>query len=127
MDVGAPSNFERLHNLLGRDTLRQCIWGVSISDEVTKKRLKQTYETTSYLPCPHTAVGIEALERYRDQTNDRTPMISLATAHPAKFPDALTAANLIAPKHQTLEQLWQQETAVELIAPTLAALCEVLL
>ncbi len=127
MDVGAPSNFERLHNILGNDALRQSIWGISISDEDTKKRLKQIYGATNYLACPHTAVGIEAAKRYREQTGDTTPIISLSTAHPAKFPSALTEVGLVAPKHKTLENLWQQEIEVETIAPNLDALCESLL
>ncbi len=126
MDVGAPSNFERLHHLLGDSALRRRIWGTSVSDEITRKRLLQTFRVANYVACPHTAVGIEAVEQYREQTGDMTPFISLATAHPAKFPDALDQAGLKAPKHKALERLWLLETSVETIPPTLNALREVL-
>ena len=100
--------------------------GISISDKVTLKRLEQTFKVANYVACPHTAVGIEAVERYREQTSDMTPVISLATAHPAKFPDALEQAGLKAPKHKALERLWLLDTNVETIPPTLNALREVL-
>jgi threonine synthase len=38
--------------------------------------------------CPHSAVGVKVAEEHLGQT----PMITLATAHPAKFPDAVEAA-----------------------------------
>lgn len=127
MDVGAPSNFERLHHLLGNDALRQSIWGISVTDDITKQRMKQTYKTNNYLVCPHTAVGIEAVQRYQQQTGDTTPVISLATAHPAKFSDAWQQLELQQPKHETLDKLWELETNMTVIAPKLEALCEVLL
>ena len=127
MDVGAPSNFERLYHLLGNYALRENIWGISISDETTKKRIKQTYEENHYLTCPHTSVGIEAVELYRKQTGNMTPVISLATAHPAKFPDVFATINLNRPTHDALEKLWHQEVEVIDIPSTLDALCEALL
>jgi len=45
------------------------------------------------LLCPHTAVGTHVAEAYLGDT----PMVTLATAHPAKFPDAVEAATGIRP------------------------------
>lgn len=123
MDVGSPSNFERLYNLLSSDELRSWVWGTSVSDDITLKRMKSVYGAHDYVACPHTAVGLEGVARYRNETGDTTPMISLACAHPAKFPDAISKALKIdVPKEEALEVLWQKETNVTQVAPTLVAL-----
>jgi threonine synthase len=56
----------------------------------TQLVMRRTYEATGYLPDPHSAVGIAAAEREVEASH--TPMIALATAHPAKFPDAAEQA-----------------------------------
>ena len=122
MDVGSPSNFERLYTLLGSEKLRSWVWGTTVSDAATLERMKQLYEKYGYVACPHTAVGLEALERYRSETADRTPVIALACAHPAKFPEAVTRATGLEMKEEALESLWQRETNVKTIEPTLGAL-----
>ncbi len=123
MDVGSPSNFERLYHLLPQDKLRSWVWGSSVSNEVTLERMKQTYDAFSYIVCPHTAVGLEGLARYREATGDTNAAISLACAHPAKFPEAITKAlNIAAPHEEALDKLFEQKTNVLTIAPNLAAL-----
>lgn len=122
MDVGSPSNFERLYTLLDSQTLRSWVWATTVSNEVTLGRMQQTYQRYGYVACPHTAVGLEALERYREQTGDRTPVITLACAHPAKFPEAVGQALGLEIKEEALESLWQRETNVQTIAPSLQAL-----
>jgi threonine synthase len=128
MDVGSPSNFERLYSLFGAEKLRAWLWSTIVSDDVTLGRMKKTYDTYGYVACPHTAVGLEALERYRNTTGDSKPIITLACAHPAKFPEAVTKALAITPpKEEALEQLMQRDTNVKLIEPTLQALKQELL
>jgi len=127
MDVGSPSNFERLYNLLGAEKLRSWIWGTTVSDPVTLDRMKKTYHTYGYVACPHTAVGLEALERYRFETGDPTPIITLACAHPAKFPEAVSKALGIQIREEALEKLWQQPTKVKPLEPSLQALKKELL
>ena len=46
------------------------------------------------LLCPHSAIGVKVAE---DQRDPATPMITLATAHPAKFPDAVENASGVRP------------------------------
>ncbi len=123
MDVGAPSNFERLYTLLGPEKLRAWVWGTTVSNEATLERMKKTYEATGYMACPHTAVGLEAQARYRQQTADPTPLISLACAHPAKFPDVvLKALGQEPPREPALQALYSRPTSVLTIGPTLQAL-----
>ncbi len=123
MDVGAPSNFERLHNLLAPERLTELIWGSSVSDEITRTRMKRVYQESGYVACPHTAVGLEAVARYRRETGDDSPIITLATAHPAKFPSVVEQAlGTAAPQVERLELLKQQETAVTSLKASIAAL-----
>ncbi|CAN5892380.1 threonine synthase [soil metagenome] len=63
MDVGSPSNFERLYHLLPLKRLRDWVWGTTVTDEVTLARMKTVYDTYDYIACPHTAVGLEGVAR----------------------------------------------------------------
>ena len=123
MDVGSPSNFERLYALLPPEKMREWVWGTTVSNESTLERMAQVYQTYGYLADPHTSVGLEAVERYRAKTGDPAPVIALSCAHPAKFPEAVTKAlGIPGPKEEALEALWQQETDVKTIEPALGAL-----
>lgn len=128
MDVGAPSNFERLHVLLG-GRLAQRVWGTSVDDAYTLERIRLCLDEDGYLACPHTAVGFEAVERYRAQTGDHeTPAMVLATAHPAKFPDTVArATGKASPRDPVLDALAGRPTRVFELAPTLTALRSVLI
>lgn len=127
MDVGAPSNFERLGALLG-DRLSAMIWGTSVSDDETLAAMRRVYEATGYVACPHTAVGLEGALRYRAATGDRTPVVVMATAHPAKFPEVVEQALGVAPDvPETLARLPRAEGHAITIPPTPAALCAILL
>jgi threonine synthase len=126
MDVGSPSNFERLHALL-KDQLHSDIWGVSIDDSATLERIKQTYDEAGAIVCPHTAVGLEAVEHYRKDTGDMTPTLILATAHPAKFPEVIRQAlHREPPRNEALDALWSQPTSVGSLEPESKALQEFL-
>ena len=61
----------------------------SVSDTETIKRIRLIYEKTGYILDPHTAVGLDAGLRKR---NNKIPLVTLATAHPAKFPSLLEEA-----------------------------------
>ena len=52
--------------------------------------IRATREDSGYLLDPHTAIGLAAARHCR--ANETTPMVTLATAHPAKFPDAVMRA-----------------------------------
>ena len=68
----------------------------SISDEDTKKTIATTFNSTGELLDPHTAVGLAAAKRCRK--NNLTPLVVLATAHPAKFPEAVQEASGVRPE-----------------------------
>lgn len=125
MDVGAPSNFERLYQL--QSDLPSRIWATSVHDQTMLARLRWCYERFGYLLCPHTSVGLEAIERYRQESGDLTPTVLLATAHPAKFPEVVQRTlGLTAPPDPALTQLWQQPVSVTPLEADPAALRTVL-
>ncbi|MHA1164957.1 MAG: threonine synthase [Alphaproteobacteria bacterium] len=115
MDIQVSSNFERLiFEAAGRDASRVCALmddlgergGFTLSDseleamrsllcaeavdeDEVERTIRDLAANTGYICDPHTAVGIAAAHRY---PAGETPMVTLATAHPAKFPDAVEAA-----------------------------------
>jgi threonine synthase len=123
MDVGSPSNFERLRVLLPGTLLAERVWGTSVDDEGTLATMRAVHDATGYVADPHTAVGLEGIRRYRQETGDETPAIVLSTAHPAKFPAAVRQALGTEPETpEALAALEGQPTRVETIAPKLEAL-----
>jgi threonine synthase len=88
MDVGNPSNLVRIRALYGEDLakLKRDVEAVSVNDQQTLEELQRTYEKTSYVLDPHTAVGVAAARRVRSAVKGDLPaFLILATAHPAKF------------------------------------------
>jgi threonine synthase len=94
--------------------------GVRLDDEQTKLVMKDVYERTGVLLDPHTAVGVgAALEARRDPS---VPMVCLATAHPAKFPDAVEEATGVRPElPPALADLFDRPERYEVLPNDLAA------
>lgn len=93
MDVGNPSNFERMLDLYGNsfEALIGDLMGYAFTDEQTRDAIRDVYETTGYILDPHGAVGYLGLKSYMEM-NDRVHGIFLETAHPAKFLDVVEEA-----------------------------------
>jgi len=94
MDVGDPSNFERLLEVFGCDpeAMRACIHGERVSDEETRATLRRVHAERGLLLDPHTAVGVLAAERFREKSGFDGELLVLATAHPGKFPEIVREA-----------------------------------
>ncbi len=113
MDIQVSSNFERaLFDAYARDgaaitalmaemkaggfhisqgaleTLRDTFASGRCSEDETRATIRRIFAQTGEVLCPHTAVGVKVAEDHLGAT----PMVTLATAHPAKFPDAVAAA-----------------------------------
>lgn len=87
MDVGNPSNMERLRTLFPDiDTLRGQVTADSVSDEQIRARIGDDFRTLGRIWCPHTAVAAEVYHRLA-KSGDSTPWVIVSTAHPAKFND----------------------------------------
>jgi len=87
MDVGNPSNFDRILDLYGHShkAMIRDIWGKAYSDEETRDKIRETIENTGYLCDPHGAVGLLGLQEYLEHVDNTATGIFLETAHPAKF------------------------------------------
>jgi len=86
MDVGDPSNFERVLVTFGRDVnrIREVLTAVSVSDTLTEETMKEVFDNTGYVLDPHGAVGYRALaDSLSSSLTGRG--VFLETAHPVKF------------------------------------------
>jgi threonine synthase len=122
MDIQVSSNFERyLYFLLGGDSkkleekmsefsgkgefhieeelfsrAKKDFTASRCSEEETLNTIRMCYEETGYLVDPHTAVGLHAA--MSSLLDPDVPVVSLACAHPSKFPDAVEKATGIRPE-----------------------------
>lgn len=120
MDIQVSSNFERLlHELKGGDgaaladamtrfrrtgtlpasrdewqAARRLFSGHRVDDAATSRTIAETWHSTGELLDPHSAVAVAAA---RAAGGGTAPIVALACAHPAKFPDAVEAATGIRP------------------------------
>ncbi len=139
MDIQVSSNFERaLYYAYGGDAaaiaqqmtalkdeggfsvsqgamhvLRETFSSGRASEEETSATIKATHAATGEVLCPHSAVGVKVASEHVGPV----PMVTLATAHPAKFPDAVEAATGIRPplpnRMSDLYERAERQTPVE--------------
>ncbi len=146
MDIQVSSNFERLlYDMLGRDggRVREAMAAFrdngamtvdrqrvaetcelfdagTLDDEGTLAVIAETHRETGLLIDPHSAVGIHVGRAVR--RDGSAPLVALATAHPAKFPDAVADATGIRPElPPSLADLFEREEHLEVLANDPAA------
>lgn len=131
MDVGNPSNLERLSALFPDSAaLRSAISAVSVDDTAIRERIRADYLRTDYLRahniwCPHTSVAAEALARLPEAERAAHRWVLVATAHPAKFGEIVEPLiGRSVPMPDNLAQLFQRATHKRPLEPTLASLIE---
>ena len=139
MDIMVSSNFERLlFDVYGRDgaaiadlmarfkrepvqldgarweKVRELFDSCAVDDETTCQVIKDVHAETGYLLDPHTAIGVKAArECWRDKA---VPMITLATAHPVKFPEPVVKAGLESPQLPThMADLFERDERFEVL------------
>ena len=123
MDVGAPSNFERLAWLFRDRDLRDAgIDAVSIDDERIRETIVKTDRERGLAVCPHTACAMAALDDRRQAGNNRPALIA-ATAHPAKFEQVVEPLlGRQIPPPEALAALLQQPSHAEKLTSDYSAL-----
>ncbi len=84
MDVGAPSNVERLRWLFDDATLRRELPATRVDDEAIRATIARHAREHGEVFCPHTATAVHVLDTLR-AAGDRDDWTVVATAHPAKF------------------------------------------
>lgn len=148
MDILVSSNFERyLFDLFDRDPqrlsefmsklgkesqqvseekwqqMRDCFSSARVDDALTCETIAQVFAETGKLVDPHTAVGIRAARECNADPD--TPMITLSTAHPAKFSDAITEAGLDTPElPEHLADLFEKEEHYSVVPNELTAVTD---
>lgn len=148
MDILVSSNFERyLFDLFDRDAsvlsafmaklgresqqisaekwqqMRDCFASASVDDALTCETIAEVFAQTGKLVDPHTAVGIRAARECN--ADPAVPMITLSTAHPAKFSDAITEAGLATPELPAhLADLLDREEHYTVLANDLTAVTD---
>ena len=106
------------------ETLRDNFDSGRASEANTSATIARAYAEMGELVCPHTAVGIKVAEEHRDRA---VPMVTLATAHPAKFPDAVEAATGIRPPlPERMSDLMERPERITRAPNDLAALEEII-
>lgn len=145
MDIMVSSNFERmLFDLYGKDgaqikslmdtfketgalslsdealqSARQLFSSYRLNDQETLDVITEVFDKCEYLLDPHTAIGVQAGRKCRKDQG--TPMVCLATAHPAKFPEAVIKAGQTdepsLPHH--MSDLFEREERYEVISDDL--------
>ncbi len=124
MDVGNPSNMERLRALFPEvTTLRTAVSADSVDDARIRARIRAGFEQFGQMWCPHTATAAEVYERLPAQQREKGRWILVATAHPAKFREIvepLLGTRIAMP--ESLEKLFARPTACTEIAPDLPSL-----
>ena len=128
MDVGDPSNMERLRHLVGEaDVLREQLGVLSVTDEQIEASIRQDFRDFGFATCPHTATATHAWRHLDPELADRHDWILVATAHPAKFEtivEPLIGTEIPVPPE--LSALLSRPARSISIEPTLASLAKVL-
>lgn len=147
MDIAVSSNFERLlfdlydrdgaqlAELMGRMNAKKDVVSLdeeklakaralfdsfAVNEDETVKTMQDVFEETGYLLDPHTAIGVKAARETR--RNQNIPMITLGTAHPVKFEDAVKRAGFEMPAlPHHLTDLMDREERVNVLPADLEA------
>ncbi|MGM0581148.1 MAG: threonine synthase [Bacteroidota bacterium] len=114
MDVGNPSNFQRMMDLFSEKEIKEKVKGFAFSDEATLSIMKKVYLENDYLLDPHGAVGYLALAEYMKTSEGKG--IVLETAHPCKFMDVVKKVsdkNILPESAQDLMQKEKKSVKME--------------
>ena len=112
MDVGAPSNFERINAHFSWEELKEIVLGMYVSDEETRQTIKEVF-SNGYCLDPHSAVGWQAVTKLKHKgvlSNEKSiekPVI-VSTAHPAKFGETLEELGIQVALPASLEKAMQR-------------------
>jgi threonine synthase len=128
MDVGDPSNMERLRHLVGEaDVLREQLGVLSVDDTQIAASIKRDFAEFGFATCPHTATATHTWRQLDRELQDNHDWILVATAHPAKFETIVEPLiGETVPVPPELSELLSRPARARTIEPSLAALATVL-
>ena len=127
MDVGDPSNFERILARFKHEhaAVRAHLRGCAVSDADTLATMRDVYRRDGRLVDPHTAVGLAAARRLRASAGagGGQPLVVLATADAGKFPETVRRATGVEPPvPPSLQELLERPKQATLMEARSAAL-----
>jgi threonine synthase len=97
-----------------REQVAKDFLGYTVNDQMTLETIRQFHEKTGYILDPHTAVGVRAA---KDLSDGEIPVVCLATAHPAKFGDAVREAiGSDPPMPPSLTDIYTKEKRCSIVA-----------
>jgi threonine synthase len=123
MDVGNPSNMERLRALFPDvENMRASVRADSVDDATIRARIAADYRAYGQVWCPHTATAAEVYARLPREQRERQWIIA-ATAHPAKFREIVEPVlSITLPVPDTLAALFERPSQAQDLHPELSAL-----
>lgn len=124
MDVGNPSNMERLRALFPElADLRTAVSAETVEDAAIRDRIRQGFERYGQIWCPHTATAAEVYERVVARRHRPGRWIIVSTAHPAKFSEIVEPLiGRPVPVPDTLAKLYARPSQFTQIKPDLDSL-----
>lgn len=128
MDVGDPSNMERLRHLVGEaEVLREQLGVLSVDDSQIEASIVRDFAEFGFATCPHTATATHTFRSLDDELVDAHDWILVATAHPAKFETIVEPLiGQPVPVPPELAELLARPARARTIEPSLSALAKVL-
>jgi len=127
MDVGAPSNFERMAAHFSWDQMRQILLGVSVSDNETRETIVRVHNENGYFLDPHSAVGWIGTDKLcKENKIAAGPTGILCTAHPAKFSEIVEPLVGPAPVPASLTRAMERTVNAQTIPADVSALIDML-
>ena len=128
MDVGAPSNFERMAAHFSWEEMRRIILGVSVSDEETRETIVRIHEHTGYFLDPHSAVGWKGVDKLIAENKIEKGAVGiLGTAHPVKFREIVEPLTGLPPVPESLSRAMERTVNAQTIPADVSTLIEALL
>jgi threonine synthase len=127
MDVGAPSNFERMSAHFSLDEMRRIILGVYVNDMETRETITRIAKKSGYFLDPHSAVGWKGADKLAAENKIKEGVTGiLNTAHPAKFMEVVEPLAGPPPVPETLARAMQRTVNAKTIPADISVLIDFL-
>ena len=119
MDVGDPSNLERLNHVFNTfENFKKHVNAISVTDDAIRKTIIHIYKQYQYISCPHTATAFHAHSQL-----DKQPWIVIATADPCKFDETIEPLiNSKIPLAPQLKQILDMPNKIRRVCANLGAI-----
>jgi threonine synthase len=123
MDVGNPSNLERLLSLFpAGGELASQVEAAWVTDDAIRARIRADLAGYGEIWCPHTATAAELHARLPESERNARHWVLVATAHPAKFREIIEPLVGDVPVPENLRRLYELPSRFVEIDPTLSEL-----